>query len=82
MAVATLGAAFAGVTAAGVLGWEAGTLIGKIPAVKEYIDFATNVVLGSQDVPDGLGRFYKMGTYPEGGWKFDPGPQSTPKELW
>ncbi|NHZ93102.1 hypothetical protein F2P45_29435 [Massilia sp. CCM 8733] len=81
-AIATLGAGAAGITAAGVLGWKAGTLIGEIPAVKAHVDFMTSIFLGSAELPEGLERFYKMGDYPEGGWKFEAGPQSTPKEVW
>lgn len=83
-AIATLGAAAAGLTAAGVLGWEAGALIGKIPAVKEYVDYATSITLGGSNIPEGMEKFYKMGPYPEGGWVFDAGlgPQVETKEVW
>lgn len=80
-AIATYGAAFTGVGAAALAGWEAGGLIGEIPAVKAWVDYATEVHMDKANVPEGLGRLYKMGEFPDGKWRFEP-KESTPKEVW
>ena len=78
-AIGTFGAAAGGVAAAGVAGWKIGGLIGSIPAVSQYLDYATGIQMNK---PDGPGHLYFAPKFPDEFWKFDPGPGSTPSDVW
>lgn len=80
--IATLSAAGAGLAGAAIAGWEFGTLVGSIPAVKAWVDYATEVHLDRANVPEGMEKFYKQGEFPDGKWKFDPGPLKPEKDVW
>ena len=78
-AIGTFGAAVGGVAAAGVAGWKIGGLIGSIPAVSQYLDYATGIQMNK---PRGPGHLYFKPEFPDEFWKFDPGPGSTPSDVW
>ncbi|RSZ60792.1 hypothetical protein HF313_18150 [Massilia atriviolacea] len=78
-ALGVYGAAIGGVAAAGVAGWKIGGIIGEIPAVSKYLDYATGIIV---NIPSELGHLYVKPAFPDEHWKFNPGPGSTPSDVW